>query len=340
MNKKRIVYIELLRIISCFSVVLLHVCGQFFNDYSAESVQWKEINIIDSMTRWSVPVFVMISGAVLLGRKYSAEKIRKSILRFAGIYVVWALVYAIYEFACGSRLKDVFSTVVLGDTHMWFIPMIAGLYLLIPLLDKIVENKRLTEYFIALALFFAVIIPTIINALSEVNLFIGKTANTLLENIGLKFVAGYTLYFVLGKYLDSNEIGTKFRKFIYCVSLFGFVLTFGIPLLLSSDNNLVVWAYDNMSFNVFVQAVAIFILVKAVFNGKTINALYNEIALNSFGIYLVHLIIIKALSGFWDLRQAGVWTFAYILFSSVIVFIISNIIVSLIRRIPIIRKTV
>lgn len=208
MDRKRIVYLDYLRIIACFAVVLLHVCGEYYNDYPAEAIQWRELNFLDGMTRWSVPVFVMISGAAVLGRNYSIEKIKKAILRFCIIYFFWSTVYGGVAFASGKRLKESFSIFILGDTHMWFIPMIAGLYILIPFLDNLVKDMRLTKYYLGLAFLIAIVAPTCASVLNCINPYFGELTKSFFSNMGVSFVTGYTGYFVLGKYLSVQNEST------------------------------------------------------------------------------------------------------------------------------------
>ncbi len=73
----------------------------------------------------------------------------------------WHIFYALYTFIFESHsLSVAIKLIIRGYSHLWFLHMIIGLYLLVPLLRKITENTRLTRYFLILAAIFSIIIPT------------------------------------------------------------------------------------------------------------------------------------------------------------------------------------
>lgn len=130
-------YISNLRNIATFAVILLHVTAPFvlqFNKISFAS--WQLANLLDSMLRFGVPVFVMISGAVLLDRSeplstFLSKRLKRVVLPF----LFWSLVYFIFVYA-GSFQK--FSTLQLLQTlmnkllkgtyyHLWYVYMILGI---------------------------------------------------------------------------------------------------------------------------------------------------------------------------------------------------------------------
>ena len=59
-STQRIISFDLLRIVAAFAVIMIHTSGQWFGELSPE---WEFANIYDSLSRWCVPVFIMISGA-------------------------------------------------------------------------------------------------------------------------------------------------------------------------------------------------------------------------------------------------------------------------------------
>lgn len=299
------------------------------------------MNFLDGMTRWCVPVFVMISGAAVLGRNYPIGKIKKAILRFCMVYIFWSVVYAGVAFASGKRLKEVFSVLVLGDTHMWFIPMIAGLYILIPLLDNLIKDMRLTKYYLCLAFLIAIVVPTCATVVNYLNPYLGKIAKTFIGNMGICFVTGYTGYFVLGKYLSvQNKFANNKAILCYAFGIIGCVMTFLVPQLISSGTDTQIWAYGNMTINVFASAVAVFVFVKRTLICFPTNRLVEELAFNSFGVYLIHFLFVKLIAKEVGLENAGAWSFAVVLIISVIIFVSSNILVSLARRCPGISKVI
>lgn len=74
-KKERVIYLDIIRIFSCFCVIVLHVSSSYWQDTSIQSISWHIFNFYDSMTRWTVPVFVMISGALFCGRDVSIKEL-------------------------------------------------------------------------------------------------------------------------------------------------------------------------------------------------------------------------------------------------------------------------
>lgn len=157
---KRIVYLDILKIVAIFAVVMIHITGAQFGNYSTDSLEWAGINFIDSASRWAVPIFVMVSGALFLdpNRKVSIHKLyTKNIFRIIIAFLFWSVVFALYkavksDFSLG--IVEFVKTILLGEYHMWFMYMLAGLYALVPLLRPIATNKKLLTYAVAVCFFF------------------------------------------------------------------------------------------------------------------------------------------------------------------------------------------
>ena len=158
---KRVIYFDILRVVAIFAVVAVHISAQHWLDVDVSSRAWFAFNLYCTTGKWSVPIFVMISGALFLGRDTTIRTIlKKNVLRMAGVFVFWSGCYALISLIFRrSPLFDVFSQFITGHYHLWFLYMIVGLYLLIPLLRPIVQNETLTRYFLLLALVFTFLLP-------------------------------------------------------------------------------------------------------------------------------------------------------------------------------------
>ena len=131
-------YFDALRVIACSIVVLLHQSAQKFGD-DVGSHNWMTFNFYDSLSRWAVPVFVMISGALFLDPARSfvpRVHLRRYLPRIVLSFVFWSAVYALWNYSMDMRLRDVVAGFFSGSVHLWFLYMIGGLYLLVPLLKK------------------------------------------------------------------------------------------------------------------------------------------------------------------------------------------------------------
>ena len=69
-TKNRIYYLDILRVIACLFVILIHSSAQYVIE-NVGSLNFWTGNIIDGLSRVAVPIFVMISGALLLDKNYN-----------------------------------------------------------------------------------------------------------------------------------------------------------------------------------------------------------------------------------------------------------------------------
>ena len=99
-NKNRLIYMDILRIIACFSVVMLHTAAQFWYTLPIDQLEWKIANSYDAVFRFGVPIFVMISGALFLNKEkvINIKKLyRHNILRLACVYIIWSCIYGLID---------------------------------------------------------------------------------------------------------------------------------------------------------------------------------------------------------------------------------------------------
>lgn len=78
---RRVVYFDLLRVVATFVVVAVHLSAMHWADVDVNSRAWFAFNLYCTAGKWSVPIFVMISGALFLGREVSISAILKRMSR-------------------------------------------------------------------------------------------------------------------------------------------------------------------------------------------------------------------------------------------------------------------
>ena len=76
-KSNRIVYLDVLRVIACFSVIMVHSCAQYFVKDIGSFNFWVG-NIFDGLARIGVPLFIMISGALMLDKNYQFSTYNKN----------------------------------------------------------------------------------------------------------------------------------------------------------------------------------------------------------------------------------------------------------------------
>lgn len=336
MEKKRIIYLELLRVFAAICVIMIHVAAQNWSKANIYSVDWQMMNIYDSFSRVAVPLFVMISGAIFLNRSISIKTIiKKYILRIAIVLIVWSLIYAfIYSLQNGETLKQFILRFIGGHYHLWYLYMLIGLYLIMPILKKITESKQLTEYFLFLSFVFTSFLPTLIK-IPIFNFF-----SDPFGSFHYHLTLGYSSYFVAGYYLHEYDLNERGRKIIYLLGIIGFLFTImSTSIMTFSRGSAYNGFYNNFMLGVVLEAVAIFVFCKYLkidLSTKTLKVI-NFISKYSLGIYLVHVFVLDRF------KLLGLTTLSFTSFFSIPILIISVFIASLIismilNQIPIIKK--
>ncbi|MDO4741758.1 MAG: acyltransferase family protein [Candidatus Saccharibacteria bacterium] len=344
-TQNRIIYFDFLRIFAIIAVIFVHVAAENWYSTEPRSLTWNLYSLVDSLVRWGVPIFVMISGALFLNRNQSLKKIfRKHIIKLIILFFVWSLIYAIWESSVGNAvtISDFLINFFKGPAHLWFLPMIIGLYLITPLLQKIISDKKSTRYFLTLSLIFAFIIPEVINI---IDIVFPTTANVLKYINGclnLNFVLGFSGYFILGFCLHNTKISKKQETIIYLLGALGIVVTIILSALASYYKNAPTAVfYENMSINVLLPSIAIFVFTKKHLNNQLSpkkQKLLLTLSKCTLGVYLVHLLILFMLDYFLNFNTASFNPLLAIPTLGLSVIVISLIITLILNQIPFIKK--
>ncbi len=280
----------------------------------------------------------MISGALFLNpnKDFPIRKIySKYILKIAIVFIFWAFVYAVMNYAKTNNKLVFFSTLIRGHYHMWFLFMIIGLYMILPYMRTIAVSDFLTQYFLLLALIFTFILPELVKIISVFTDKYWNFAEIVFNNFGMQLVGGYSSYFLLGYFLDRADISTKMEHMIYFIGLIGGSMTVLMSSAASVFKEEVFVFYDNTAVNVLCESVAVFVLFKKHFTGevKAVRILSQY----SFGAYLVHAAVISSLHtlGLHSLTFNPVVSVPVI---AVIVFVISFAISAILNHVPVLKK--
>ena len=353
MNKKRITWIELLRIAACIGVIGIHAGSQHFRDTPLDSSIWRVSNFYHGINRFAVAAFIMISGTLYLDskRKWSLKKLwSKNILQIAAAYVFWQIFYAVYRIIMAGNtpigsiafFKKILVYCSSSYFHLWYLPMLAGLLMMTPLLWEIVNcerGKKWEEYLILMFLLLK-IIPYTVNCFSfPMKEHIMNVLNTVQPGM----IVDYVGYFILGHYLSHYKVSKKLEYTIYALG----VVLIGMSILLSQymsprAGREIQAYYENFTLTGFFWGSAIFLFFKNYVSRIHWTEKQEEVICRlgsyTFGIYLIHAF-------FRDiLHRAGVDsmmignTFIAIPIVMACIFVLSCIAVILIKKIPVLGK--
>ena len=330
MEQNRIAYLYGLRVIATLAVVLLHVGAGYWGSEEITSSAWMTATFYDGIVRWCVPVFVMISGALLLDPDRSIKQAWR-IKRVLIPLVIWSGVYAFVDYMQGANWTETFQNFLTGHYHLWYIYMLIGLYLILPLLRKITEDQRYEMYFLLLVFIFNFVLPQVLEILRIAAPNLGGLMEVISGKMRLQFVLGYSGYFVLGHWLHNREFSNQQRMTIYLFGTVGMVLTVILTFTTS------VWIgqpeklfFSYFSCNVLFTSIAVFVLFRYVDHSVKADPVMKKLSDHSFGVFLIHPLVLETVGGI--LPEMGLAI--RIPVTVLLVFAISLLITVLLRLIP------
>lgn len=195
-----------LRILACFMVVLLHVSGTGFHQFGP---QWWPANIWDSLSRACVPIFFMISGAMLLRKSeplkdFFWKRASKIVLPL----VLWSCFYLWWLNFNGVVTGNWVLAILKGPTmyHLWYFYAVAGLYLFVPILRRFYQASSSAErvFFIVVWFLVSSLYPTVQSLV--IDTACGYLRLGVLGDIyHLQYFGGYVGYMLLGAYIFERK---------------------------------------------------------------------------------------------------------------------------------------
>ncbi|MGN0549012.1 MAG: acyltransferase [Acutalibacteraceae bacterium] len=344
-KKERLIYADILRIVSIFGVLVIHSVSLFWRHIPIKTVSWAVFACLDSVFRFSVPVFIMISGMFML----SPEKDRgiknlysKNILHIFTSFVFWSFLYALFnsiptnpEISFSTR--DFILRIIKGEYHLWFLFMIAGLYIVTPILRKIVDDKKLTEYFLAIWFVFCLFAN-----FTKLIPFIGDTIFEFFEGFRISDAIGYSGFYILGYYLNKYPLSKKFRISVYILGFLSIAFS-ALATVYSSFSSmstqikflnylLPTTLFSSCSIFIFVQHAC----EKRSFSEKKKRAI-AALSKYSFGVYLCHIFVFNTFKRL-DIIKLDLPYILIFFIALISTVIISTIVSAILNHIPVLKK--
>ena len=308
--KKRYFGIDLIRVLACFLVMQIH-SGQLYYIDSEGGLMKNENNfypgIFNSLATVSVPLFVMISGYLLLPMKtdYSTF-LKKRFTRILFPYIAFNIFYNIYfYFRNFWDLKTMFLNIpkiVINFTigHLWYIYMIMGIYLYIPIITPWIQTAEKKHFYYYFTIW-------IISSFSGyLHLFYDGiwgeafwNKSTIVQNF-----IGYCGYAVLGAFVKLHLKDNN----LYILGIILYIIGTSVTMsgyfyrreeATTTEEIEVTWRFD--STNVVLASFGTFLLLRKIeCKNKIIINIFNDIALKSYGMYLIHLFFIQLFGYIFD----------------------------------------
>lgn len=299
-----------------FLVLALHVAApvaQENTNYS--SSEWWAGNFWDSLGRPAVPLFVMLSGYLLLRKDYPlSDFLQRRFVRVVIPSVFWMLVYSFYNHVADGQpatWSEALRGLVSGPVHyhLWFVYLILGLYITYPLLVPWVRTATEKDYlyFFVVCLLGTWVYKTLVWFF---NLEIGIYFELFTNQVGY-FVLGYYLGHKLPK--GSPQLIPGIRNWNWSpgalIAVAWVLIVLGTAVVAigtwwasrAYGNVFHGFFYDYLTPGVTISAVGWFLLARHAWNGPALRSIESELAATSFGIYLIHVLVMD----WWS--EAGYW---------------------------------
>ncbi|WP_105744439.1 acyltransferase [Cronobacter dublinensis] len=326
---KRDYSIDFARVISCFLVVMTHVSAYWNYKFQSE---WEVVNFYNSLSRCAVPVFVMISGALLIKKDIQILEFYKKKIPQAFIYLVsWSVFYYVIFSNNEKGFVDFLQTFFTKQTmyHLWYLYFIVGMYLLTPFLSMIYysldEKQRLTALILILIFY-------------QANLFQSLTGINLSGKFNFAYFITLNWYMMIGKYI--HDIVLRGNNTLRVLTLFSLSI-FATAVLNSWHSHYigkpVSTFLDNYSLNTAIAAMCILYLSKTKLPEK-IKVLASKISPYTFAIYCVHPAILIPLRPYvWEYRWGG-YMVIYLPLVCIVMFLLSLAAAVVLKHTPLIKR--
>lgn len=315
---------------------MIHVSAPLL--YRQPDLKWWVANGFDSITRFAVPLFLMISGALLLHKQESAKiYFKKRLSKLLIPFVVWSFIYYLYKSDGSIQITEFIQQLFSGKVyyHLWYFYIIIPLYLLIPVIRKVIASIP-SQY-----IFFYAITSSIIVTAQNI-LLLGRWEIAIFSNPFSTSLA----YLMLGYALTHRELRVKYVHGLAIVSLIVIFIGTYYASLIANNGKVNEALYDPFGLPVLMYTVCIFYLVKGSNSSRWQSTKsLHFISKYSFGIYLIHPLVLNEMKSIkimdtyiFNVHSSNV--VVMIPFVFICLLFISLIFVLVISKIPIIKKTI
>lgn len=356
-TQSRIVFLDWLRVIACFMVMAIHSAEPFYLGGEAPNItaiasRWDMlwITVTECLCRVCVPLFVIASSYLLFPvSRPTGEFFKRRILRVAVPFVVWA---AAYIAAAGGKLGQMLFNFPDEGGHLWFVPMLLGLYILMPLLSPWAEkvSERELRGWIVLWLFTTTF--PFLRRLWELKFgappfgavpyLYGECPWNMFG--AFHYVSGFIGYMLIGLWFRKFAAEYSWSKaFAKALPLWiSGVAIIGLPFFFYTDKFPFAAPYahavkmemsiEYCSLGVALTTIAVFMVVRKLdMGGMFYERLVRPISEASYGMYLLHMFILTPVS-VWLIPHLS--TPLAILITAVVTFVSSAVAALVLRRIP------
>jgi len=342
MGKNRYDFIDIVRVIACFWVILSHVNASVLLQ-TPMSPTWFVSEFFSASCKPAIPLFVMISGYTMLDKVYDFKKMGQKVWRVVLALFVFSAPYYIFQWLDGTRVQisisDFFFSVFQYPQTIafWYMYMYIGLLIMMPFIQKMVANmdKKDCEIFIGLSLLINATWPIIEYWFPQL------TYSRLFD---FAIFESYVGLLLMGHYMKKYVTPSKAKAVVAIVT---YVVCMAFVVLMTYHEYMIsagtdYFFYDEVTqLPAVLQGVALFYLISQVkLEGKPL-AIIKLIGGCTFGIYLISdLLIVRLNMVFGIMNAMGINPLLVVLIFDLFVYAVGFVIVFVLKKIPGIRQLV
>lgn len=341
----RILYVDILKAFACLAVVIIHTssAGVYTSDYY---VLTSYISLLD----WCVPVFMISTGVLYLGidgKEISYKYMLSKALHVVLIILFWGMIYDVitlimmnHAFNLSILLKAL-KMVLTADTsycyQFWYLYVLVGMYLMIPLLDKYVKNSKEGDIRILIYIYiaFSFVLPTVLAFINE------EIDSTHVWKSAFINFAGFCAYMLIGFYLHQNKLKRKTLIALAGIFIAQFALT--VFLIIKKNDFFSVFVSSNTTYGCTISILAVLLAKRietSIASKKILKKIIQFISKYSLGIYIYHVVFIQLCRKIFgiDTSFAPLWISGVLV--SLLVFGLSLTASWVTKKIPILKRLV
>ena len=327
-----------MKILACFTVIINHNGGlMILNDPQRYQIIF--YLAFFQFSKIGVPLFIMVSGALLLGRDDDPKRFYlKRIPRILLVLILFSTyVFVAKNGISPSLVPKYVKTLLAGPiiTPYWYLYMLVGLYLVTPFIQRMVRNFTETDYR-SLFLISFLMVSTL-----PIVLYYLKISVT--SQLSVNLFSGYVVYFIMGYYLKSRET-SKRVSLIAWITLISFILVSVILLMMEYDRagELKMFLDSVYYITTVVPSISIFYLVKHYatsheISEKSFKAI-RIVSDTTFGIYLIHALVQNRIRFIFNFFSTALDPVPSTVLFEVALFVICFAIIFPLRKIPLVRQ--
>ena len=330
MRKVRNINLDLLKVLACVGVVLLHTTMGGFKDTGS----WNLLTYLYYLGTYSIPLFFMVNGYLLLGKReitshYILQKVKWILITVSS----WNIIVWLFkrDFTVNPIKKIVGSLIQKGYFfQFWFFGALILIYLCLPILSKFLNSKRRYLYILALLIVIGFIVEL-------ANIFFQRPLQTHVMQTFRLWT--WFFYYILGGYIAQFNVDNLKYRFKNWMKIVSMLLVLISPIILfflakNTYHNLFAEYFYDILFVKF-TSLGIFLMVLTLSlneNGsKWIVSLSNQ----TMGVFVIHTYVMKI----WEKLIAFSFTGAYLWFA-IFTLSISFIVIGILMRIPYFNRIV